>query len=81
MKSGWLWFDNSAARTLHEKVAHAAQQYRLKFGRDASVCYLCCSDDEALEIKANGVRVVAAKNIPPHHFLLETAEPDQPLAA
>lgn len=69
MRIGWLWFDNDKARTVEEKVLRAADAYREKFGQVPNTCYV---HPQAMiqKERCNGVRVVAARHILPHHFWL-----------
>lgn len=74
MKTGWLWFDNDPRRSPAEKVALAADRYRQKFGRSAGFCYVHPSAMGAAEVQCDAIRVVAATNVPPHHYFLSRAE-------
>jgi hypothetical protein len=82
MQEGLLWFDADPKRDLAEKVARAADRYRLKFGCRPNLCYVNPSSlgresaqaatTGALEL--NGVRVVPADNILKHHFWIGVEE-------
>ena len=39
MKTGMLWFDDDAKRSISEKVERAAVHYREKYGVAPDVCY------------------------------------------
>jgi hypothetical protein len=71
MRTGWLWFDNDAASTLEQKIARAAKRYAAKFGHKADTCYV---NPKAVagngDVRVDGVVVVAARHILPHHFWL-----------
>lgn len=74
MRQGLLWFDNDPKRTLQEKVALAAERYFRKFGQHANACYVNPSMfPEQGGLLANGVRVVAAHYVLPHHFWIGVA--------
>ena len=76
MRVGWLWFDNDSNRTVEEKIKRAAERYREKFGRKPNTCYVhpqaIAGEEQGLtcSVKDGTVRVVAARNILPHHFWL-----------
>ena len=38
MEIGMLWFDDNPGRSLSEKIQHAADYYRDKYGRLPAVC-------------------------------------------
>jgi hypothetical protein len=67
---------------LAEKVARAADRYRLKFGRRPNLCYVNSStlDRVSAELAAtspvelNGVRLVPADNVLKHHFWIGVEE-------
>jgi hypothetical protein len=70
MRVGWLWFDNDPGRTVEEKVLHAVQRYREKFGRAPDVCYVNPQVVGDGELRCGPVRVVPARHILLHHFWL-----------
>lgn len=75
MKVGWMWFDDEPGRTLEEKVERAAQKYKEKFGHKPTLCYVnaaCLGRDK---LKLNGIQIIAARNILPHHFWLGVEAP------
>lgn len=82
MQEGLLWFDADPKRDLAEKVARAADRYRLKFGRRPNLCYVNPStlDRVSAELAAtspvelNGVRLVPADNVLKHHFWIGVEE-------
>jgi len=69
LKQGLLWFDNDPRHTLEEKIAQAAERYFQKFGQRANTCYVNPGMfPEQGGLQANGVRVVAAPYVLPHHL-------------
>lgn len=70
---GWLWFDNDPNRTLEEKIQRAAKQYREKFGRTPNTCYVHPEAIANKEQQCDGVQVIAARHVLPHHFWLGVA--------
>ena len=72
MRVGWLWFDNDPGRTVEEKIQHAAERYRVKFGRTPDTCYVHPEAIAEEEWQCGAVHVVAARHILPHHFWLGT---------
>lgn len=70
MTTGWLWFDNDPGRTLEEKIARAAARYQAKFGAAPNTCYVNPQAMTTDEQQCNGLRVIAARHILPHHFWL-----------
>jgi hypothetical protein len=73
MKTGMLWFDDTAKRSFDIKVERATKHYREKYGRSPNVCYVhpSCLPSSA---SSNVIKVLAAKDILPHHFWLGMAE-------
>lgn len=77
MKQGLLWFDNDPKGSLEEKIARAAERYSQKFGHRPDTCYVNPQLVSSQEIvTSNGVRVMAAKHVLPHHFWLGVALPE-----
>ena len=78
MKTGLLWCDSSEGKALAVKVREAAAAYRAKrrfSGRAPDTCYVHPSvlpDGEEVEIA--GMRVVAVRSMPPHHFMVGKAD-------
>ena len=74
MDVGLLWCDTSKKRSLEAKVRAAVAAYRAKSrfaGQVPNVCYVhhgMLLDKQ--EIWLDGVRVVAATNIPPSHLFI-----------
>lgn len=70
MEAGLLWFDDDSRRDLGAKIAAAAQRYEQKFGRQPNVCYVNPMTLNGASLEQDGVKVLAAQHIPPHHFWL-----------
>ena len=70
MKVGWMWFDNDPKRSIEEKIQGAVQRYRTKFGRFPNTCYVNDRTITGDGFRSGRVRVIAARNILPHHFWL-----------
>ncbi len=69
MKTGMLWFDDTKKRPFEAKIERATQHYKEKYGHSPNLCYVhpsCLPDN----VPSNGVKVLAAKDILPHHFWL-----------
>ena len=74
MKTGMLWFDDSARRSFDAKVTKAMIHYREKYGHEPTVCYVnsgCLPSDQPLA----GIKIVASHDILPDHFWLGLADP------
>lgn len=67
MIEGLLWFDANPKTDLADKVARAADRYRVKFGQRPTVCYIHESQINGVE-EVGGVRLVGAHNILKYHF-------------
>jgi hypothetical protein len=82
MQEGLLWFDADPKRDLAEKVARAADRYRLKFGHRPNLCYVnpstlgrdSAEHAAANPVELNGVRLVPADNVLKHHFWIGVEE-------
>jgi len=71
MDIGMLWYDDDKKRTLEEKIARAAEYYRVKYGVSPNRCFVhpTLVDDGKLTI-AGGVRLSANRTIIKDHFWL-----------
>ena len=58
MQEGLLWFDANPKRDIADKVARAADRYRVKFGRRPNLCYVHESVLDSGTVEFNGVRLV-----------------------
>ncbi len=78
MGIGLLWFDDNKDKSLEKKIDEAVGAYCAKprfAGKTPDICYVHTSVlPEGQEIRLNGVRVVAATTIFPHHFLVSEVE-------
>ena len=81
MKTGMLWFDDDAKRSISEKVERAAVHYREKYGVAPNLCYanpVSLSDGpETVQPRAAGsgkslsnITLKHARSILPNHFWL-----------
>lgn len=68
MNTGLLWFDDSPARSLSDKVLQAAQRYLEKFGDAPNTCHVHPSALSDGEKTVGDVRVSARRSVLPHHF-------------
>lgn len=74
VKLGWLWFDNDPKTSLEEKMDQAAARYRQRFGQAPRLCYV---NQKALDNRpgiTGRLRVEAASNVLPGHFLFVVEE-------
>ncbi len=67
MKIGLLWFDDDPKRDVVQKIQRAAAQYRKKFGRPPTACYVHPSLLEK-ERRMRGLKVVPTPSMLQHHF-------------
>lgn len=79
MEFGLLWYDDTASRSLADKVARAAAQYELKFGQTPTVCFVnpaMLNGNGKLkdELRAGAVRIETLRSVLPHHFLVGVEE-------
>ena len=68
MTEGLLWADFDPKRDIADKVAAAADRYRVKFGRRPNLCYVHTSALELDSVELGGVRVVGANNVMRNYF-------------
>jgi len=82
METGLLWFDNDPRTSLEEKIRRAACRYAQKFGQPATLCILnpkalaALSGEPPREVLVEGraVKVLAARQVLPHHFWVGVAK-------
>jgi hypothetical protein len=75
MNIGMLWYDDDGKRQLDEKVARAAEFYRIKYGVQPTECYVnpsMLADNQPAV--AAGVRLRAIRTIIKNHFWLGIGE-------
>ena len=70
METGLLWFDNDSERPLRVKIERAARRYQEKFGVHPNACLVNPTALGGAQISEEGLRVIAAPHILPHHFLV-----------
>jgi len=71
---GMLWFDDSPQRSLDAKIELAAKRYQEKRGRSPNSCYVHPSCLRQGFPPESRIKVVALRDILPHHFWLGVAE-------
>jgi hypothetical protein len=71
IQEGLLWFDDNPTRAIGDKVERAVQRYQQKYGHNPDVCYVHPAHLKEGELSlADGVKVLPAKSVLPHHFWL-----------
>lgn len=68
MKTGMLWLDADARRTLDEKVQRAVEYYQQKYGSLPDLCLVNTSSFAEDEISVGSVKVQRTQTVLPHHF-------------
>ena len=68
MKTGMLWLDADARRTLDEKVKRAVDYYRQKYGATPDLCLVNTTTFTEEELKVGLVKVQRTRSVLPHHF-------------
>ena len=68
MKTGMLWLDAVARRTLDEKVERAVDYYRQKYGAMPDLCLVNTTTFAEEELKVGPVKVQRTRAVLPHHF-------------
>ena len=75
IQEGLLWFDDSPNRAVTDKIERAVQRYQQKYGHHPDVCYVHPVHLKEGEVSlAEGVKVLPAKSVLPHHFWLGIEE-------
>lgn len=67
MKTGMLWFDDSA-RSLKIRVQEAADYYIEKYGKPPTLCFVNPSMLTDKIKASNGVEVLESRTVMPGHF-------------
>jgi len=75
MKIGLLWFDNDPKRSLEDKISAGAERYVAKFGVRPNACFVNPAVLEKEKAQIEGLQVLTAQNILPHHFWLGVQKP------
>lgn len=71
IQEGLLWFNDNPTRAISDKVERAVQRYQQKYGHNPDVCYVHPAHLKEGELSlADGVKVLPAKSVLPHHFWL-----------
>jgi len=88
VKTGLMWFDDSASRELQEKILRATAHYKEKYGQPPDLCFV---NPNVLDGNGNskgaleescGVEIRSARSVLMHHFWLGVAEDEtQPSGA
>lgn len=81
MREGLLWFDNDPKRNLADKVGQAAARYQARFGRRPTLCYLNEREVVGAGIEVNGIRLMPAVYVRPHHFWIGVDQESVPAKA
>ncbi|MBP6015481.1 MAG: hypothetical protein KA586_02085 [Candidatus Promineofilum sp.] len=68
MRTGMLWLDADARRTLDEKVQRAVDYYRQKYGAMPDLCLVNSAAFAEEEVNVGSVKVQRARTVLPHHF-------------
>ena len=73
MKTGMLWFDDSA-RPLKVRVKEAADYYNEKYGQAATLCFVNPAMISEKVKASNGVELQESRIVMPGHFWLGVGE-------
>lgn len=76
MDTGLLWYDDTAGRSLEEKVLRAAAHYQRKFGQPPTLCFVHPSAKNGAD-QAAGVQVEALKTVGPNYLWIGVGEVSQ----
>jgi hypothetical protein len=75
IQEGLLWFDDNPTRAMTDKIERAVQRYQQKYGHNPDVCYVHPAHLKEGELSlAEGIKVLPAKSVLPHHFWLGVTE-------
>ena len=74
MTIGLLWYDNDPKRSLEDKILAGAQRYQAKFGQFPNTCLVHPTSLGPEQVRVQGLSVVGAQNVLPHHFFLGVSE-------
>ncbi len=70
MKTGMLWMDADAKRSLEEKIMRAADYYKAKYGDDPDTCYVNPASLKEEETTVGRLKVQHLRTVLPDHFWL-----------
>lgn len=73
MKQGMLWYDDAPGRSLEDKIARAVAYYQHKYGDRPNVCYVHPSSLPAGFEHREGIKILTATDVLPHHFWIGIA--------
>jgi len=73
LSTGMLWFDDSAKRTLTQKVERAAAYYYAKYGAQPNICYVSKGAKSLPPGGPTSVRVLPLQGVLPNHFWIGVA--------
>ena len=73
MEWGLLWFDDTAGRSLEDKVARAAAHYERKYGHAPTLCFVNPLAKNGTD-QAGGVQIETMTNIRPNHLWIGVGE-------
>ena len=68
MVSGMMWFDNDPKTSLIDKVTHAAEYYRAKYGRAPDICLVNPGMLPEPSVQAGRIQVRAMRTVLPGHL-------------
>lgn len=77
MKSGLLWYDNSA-KPLAAKIEGAAKRYKEKFGVNPNVCFVNPIETDLTAPPALQIQVATKLTVMPNHIWLGISNPPAP---
>ena len=73
MDWGLLWYDDTAGRSLEEKVARAAVHYERKYGQPPTLCFVNPSAKNGTD-RAGAVQVETLKMVGPNYLWIGVGE-------
>jgi len=73
---GMLWFDDTPAAPIGERIERAANHYKGKYGRLPNVCYVHSGCSAETDCRKLPIKVLVSHDVLPSHFWLGVAEAD-----
>lgn len=71
MDVGMLWYDAAPGPALGDRIQHAADYYRDKYGKDPDLCMVNPSlKHEGLPRRLGGMEIRTSRSVLAHHFWL-----------